>query len=121
VLPAIHGAKSSVVAITTGMNREIRATLKEATNVSFPIIDDTDGLIAEQFGPRWSLSDVGLIDAEMGLDLVSFRGTRPWILPMQARYLIGQDDVIAFANVAFDYDQRTEPTAILPALARLAS
>jgi hypothetical protein len=70
---------------------------------------------------RWSLSDVGLIDAEMGLDLVSFRGTRPWILPMQARYLIGQDDVIAFANVAFDYDQRAEPTAILPALARLAA
>jgi hypothetical protein len=38
---------------------------------------------------------------------------------MQARYLIQQDSVIAFANVAFDYDQRTEPAAMLPALARL--
>jgi hypothetical protein len=63
---------------------------------------------------------VDLIDAEMGLDLISFRGTRPWILPMQARYLIGQDGVIAFANVAFDYDQRSEPAAMLPALSRLS-
>ena len=71
------------------------------------------GSIAEQFGLRWSVSDVDLIDAEMGMDLISFRGTRPWILPMQARYLIRQDGVIAFANVAFDYDQRTEPAAVL--------
>jgi peroxiredoxin len=98
----------------------MHAVLKETTNISFPIIDDTDGQIAQQFGLRWSVDDVELIDTEMGLDLVSFRGTRPWILPMQARYLIRQDGVIAFANVAFDYEQRTEPGAVLPALARLA-
>jgi hypothetical protein len=39
---------------------------------------------------------------------------------MQARYLIQQDGVIAYANVAFNYEQRAEPGAVLPALARLA-
>jgi peroxiredoxin len=119
--PAIRDARSSVIAITRGLNSEVRAALKQTAPLSFPLIDDTDGGIAEQFGLRWSVSDVDLIDVEMGLDLVSFRGTRPWILPMQARYLIGQDGNIAFANVAFAYDQRTDPAAILPALTRLTA
>jgi peroxiredoxin len=117
--PAIRDARSSVIAITRGLNSEVRAA--QTAPLSFPLIDDTDGGIAEQFGLRWSVSDVDLIDVEMGSDLVSFRGTRPWILPMQARYLIGQDGNIAFANVAFAYDQRTEPAAILPALTRLTA
>ena len=36
-----------------------------------------------------------------------------------ARFVIGQDGVIAFANVAVDYDQRSEPTSILPVLREL--
>jgi peroxiredoxin len=119
--PEIRRVNCSVVAFTRGVTSEIRAALKHTTNISFPIIDDKDGLIAEQFGLRWSVSDVEQVDAEMGIDLISFRGTRPWILPMQARYLIDQDGVIAFANVAFDYDQRTEPAAMLPALSTLAA
>jgi peroxiredoxin len=119
--PEIRDTHSSVIAVTRGLNSEVRASLKQTAPLSFPLIDDTDGVIAEQFGLRWSLSDVDLIDAEMGMDLVSFRGTRPWILPMQARYLIRQDGVIAFANVAFDYDQRSEPAAMLPALSRLTA
>jgi peroxiredoxin len=119
--PIFRDAHAAVVAVTRGLNSDVRATLKQTTPFSFPLIDDTDGVIAEQFGLRWSVSDVDMIDAEMGMDLVSFRGTRPWILPMQARYLIRQDGIIAFANVAFDYDQRTEPAAILPALSRLTA
>ena len=38
---------------------------------------------------------------------------------MQARYVIGRDSVIAFAEVAFDYSRRSEPTEILPVLDRL--
>jgi hypothetical protein len=40
---------------------------------------------------------------------------------MQARYLVQEDGVVAFANVAFDYNQRTEPAAVLPVLAKLAA
>jgi hypothetical protein len=56
-------------------------------NISFPVVDDADGVIAEKFGLRCSVSDANLIDTETGMDLISFRGTRPWILPLQARYL----------------------------------
>ena len=121
ILPDIRNANASVVAITHGFDSDVRARLKQTVNISFPIVGDTDGLVAEQFGLRWGASDADLIDTEMGLDLISFRGTRPWIVPMQARYLVRQDSVVAFANVAFDYNQRTEPAAVLPALAQLSA
>jgi peroxiredoxin len=117
--PDIRKVNASVIALTRDLNQEVRTKLQETTEISFPIIDDTEGLIAEQFGLRWSVRDADLIDTATGANLVTMRGTRPWIIPMQARYLIQQDSVIAFANVAFDYDQRTEPAAMLPALARL--
>jgi hypothetical protein len=121
MLPDIRKANASVIAITHGLSRRVLATLGQTVNISFPVVDDTDGVIAEQFGLRWSVSDANLIDAETGMDLISFRGTRPWILPLQARHLLQQDRVVAFANVAFDYDQRTEPAAVLPALSKLAA
>jgi peroxiredoxin len=117
MMPDIRKAGASVFAITHGVSGDIRATLKQTVNTSFPIIGDDEGLAAEQFGLRWSASDANLLDAETGVDLVSFRGTRPWILPMQARYLIQQDHVVAFANIAFDYMERTEPVAMLSSLA----
>jgi hypothetical protein len=120
-LPDIRNANASVVAITHGFDSDVRARLKQTVNISFPIVGDTDGLVAEQFGLRWGASDADLIDTEMGLDLISFRGTRPWIVPMQARYPVRQDSVVAFANVAFDYNQRTEPAAVLPTLAELSA
>jgi peroxiredoxin len=101
ILPDIRNANASVVAIAHGLNSDVRDRLKQSVNISFPIAGDTDGLAAEQFGLRWAASDGDLIDAEMGMDLISFRGTRPWIFPMQARYLIQQDGVVAFANCRF--------------------
>jgi hypothetical protein len=38
---------------------------------------------------------------------------------MQARFVIDPSGVIVFANVAFDYDQLSEPAAVLPVLAKL--
>jgi peroxiredoxin len=114
-------ANASVIAITRDLRPDARIKLKQAAAISFPVIDDTDGLIAELFGLRWGPSDASLIATEAGTDLVTLRGTAPWILPMQARYLIQQDGVIAFANVAFDYNERTDPDAVLPKLAELAA
>jgi peroxiredoxin len=39
---------------------------------------------------------------------------------MPARYVIGQDGIIAYAEVNPDYTVRPEPAAMLPVLERLA-
>jgi hypothetical protein len=38
---------------------------------------------------------------------------------MQARYVIAQNGVIAYADVNSDYTQQSEPSEILPVLHRL--
>jgi peroxiredoxin len=119
IMPDIRKANASVVVITHGLETTVRQHLRQTTNFGFPIVDDVNGDVAEQFGIRWPAEDANRIESALGTDLVSFRGTSPWILPMQARYVIGQDGIIVFANVAIDYDQRSEPASILPVLAEL--
>jgi peroxiredoxin len=117
ILPDIQQANASIVVITHRLEDSVRQYLRQNSNFSFPIVNDVDGAVAEQFGIRWAADDASLIESAMGTDLIAMRGTAPWILPMQARYVIGQDGVIAFANVAIDYEQRSEPAAIVPLLA----
>jgi hypothetical protein len=44
-----------------------------------------------------------------------------WILPVQARYVIGADGIIAYADINADYHHQPEPAEILPVLRRLQS
>jgi peroxiredoxin len=119
ITPDIRKANASIVVITHDLEAAARQRLRQTTNFGFPIVDDVAGEVAEQFGIRWAPEDASLIESALGADLVTLRGTGPWILPMQARYVIGRDGVIVFANIAADYDQRSEPATILPVLAEL--
>jgi hypothetical protein len=42
-----------------------------------------------------------------------------WVLPMPARYVVGTDGIIAYAEVNPDYTQRPDPGELLPVLDRL--
>jgi peroxiredoxin len=55
------------------------------------------------------------------VDLAIINGEPSWTLPMPARYVIGQDGVIAYAEVNPDYTRRPEPDELLPVLERLRS
>ncbi len=112
IMPEIDKAKASVVAITHSMEKTVRERLRQTINLGFPIVDDMDGTVAQQFGIRWPVEDAHLIETALGTDLPLSRGLGPWILPMQARYVIGQDGIIAYANIAGDYDQRSEPASV---------
>jgi peroxiredoxin len=118
-VPDLRKANASIAAITHGLEKDVREKLRRTASLSFPILDDIDGNVAEQFGIRWPAEDANLIETELGMNLVTLRGSGPWIVPMQARFVIDPNGVIVFANIAFDYDQRSEPAAVLPVLAKL--
>jgi peroxiredoxin len=88
-------------------------------SLGFPVLEDEAGDVAVQFGIRWSAEDSRLIERALGLDLATFGGTEPWIVPMQARFAIDRHGIIAFAELAFDYNERSEPIGLVPLLARL--
>ena len=112
-----RGAFLIVVSQQTAANsRKAQRTNK----LGFPIVGDKDGELAAKFGIRWHLpDDVQAVHKQLGADLVAFNGEDSWTLPMPARYVIGQDGVIAYAEVNPDYTRRPEPSDVFAVLDQL--
>ncbi|MBE7202041.1 MAG: AhpC/TSA family protein [Parafilimonas terrae] len=119
-MPRIRSAGSSAVAITRSQlpGHGLQAAADHPD--SFPTLEDGTGEVAVGFGIRWSMEDSELIDRYLGADIVTLRSTQPWICPMQARFLVGRDGRIAFAESAFGYEGRTEPSELIPLLTRVS-
>ncbi len=112
---------ASLVAISPQSAANSRKSVRQ-NDLAFPILSDTHNDLAAAFGLRFEMPDY-LIDLYKGLknDLPSFNGDPSWTLPMPARYVIGQDGVILYAEVNPDYTRRPEPEDMLPALRRVTS
>uniref|UniRef100_B0T999 thioredoxin-dependent peroxiredoxin n=1 Tax=Caulobacter sp. (strain K31) TaxID=366602 RepID=B0T999_CAUSK len=89
-------------------------------NVGFSILSDQGGEVTNQYGVRWHAPDyLQEIHKAVGADLTQFNGDDSWNLAMPARYVIGTDGVIVFAEVNADYTQRPDPSELFPVLDRL--
>lgn len=121
VLPEIRAAGGSLVALSPQTAPNSRKSVRQ-NNLSFPILSDVKGEVAAAFGLRFSLPDY-LVELYKSLknDLPTFNDDPAWTLPMPARYVIGQDGTILYAEVNPDYTRRPEPEEMLPALRRGAS
>lgn len=120
-LPEFAALGASLVAISPQTPVNSRKSVRQNT-LSFPILSDKENDVAAAFGLRFALPDY-LVDLYKGLknDLPSFNGDPSWTLPMPARFVIGQDGVILYAEVNPDYTRRPEPEDMLPALRHSAS
>lgn len=85
--------------------------------LGFPILSDKGGKLTGKFGLRWTAPEyLREIHRQVGADLTMFNGDDSWTLPMPARYVIGRDSVIAYAEVNPDYTRRPEPSEVFPVL-----
>ena len=92
------------------------------TRSDFPILSDPHSDVAAAFGLRFKQPDY-LIELYKNVyknDLEVVNGDPSWTLPMPARFLIGQDGTILYAEVDPDYTRRPDPEAILPVMAKVA-
>jgi len=114
--PEIEYRGASVVALSMQNASNSRKSRRE-NHLGFPILLDFKGLVADQFGLRFKLSDE-LVDVykQFGNDLAQVNGEPSWMLPMPARYVIDQDGVVAYAEVNPDYTKRPDPSELLPVL-----
>lgn len=119
VQPQIEARGARLVAISPQTPANSRKSQRD-NKLSFPILSDTGAAVADQFGLRFSLPD-DLIEVyrQFGNDLSKINNDPSWVLPMPARYVIGPDGVIAYAEVNPDYTRRPDPSDLLPALDRL--
>lgn len=110
---------ASLVAVSQQTAANSRKS-QRANKLGFPILGDKGGTLAEKFGIRWGVpDDLKQIHKEVGANLEAFNGDDSWTLPMPARYVIGQDGVIAYSEVNPDYTRRPEPADVFPVLEAL--
>jgi peroxiredoxin len=117
-LPAFEAAGAELVAISPQTAPNSRKSVRQ-NGLGFPILSDPRNEVAAAFGLRFGLPDY-LVDLYKSLknDLPAFNGDPSWTLPMPARYVIGQDGTILYAEVNPDYTRRPEPEDMLPAVRR---
>lgn len=118
-LPEIQARGANLVAISPQTPPNSRKSQRQNA-LDFPILSDLGGEVGAAFGLRFSLPDY-LIELykSFGNDLPLINQDPSWTLPMPARYVIGTDGVIAYAEVNPDYTQRPDPSELLPTLDRL--
>jgi peroxiredoxin len=119
-LPEIETRGARLVAISPQTAANSRRSQRE-NKLAFPILTDPHNDVAAGFGLRFGLPDY-LVDLyknafKNNLDLVN--GDDSWTLPMPARFIIGQDSVIRYAEVNPDYTRRPDPSELLPVLDQL--
>jgi peroxiredoxin len=118
-LDDIKARGASLVALsqqTLANNRKSR----RKNDLDFPILSDKGGEVGAAFGIRWVIpEEMREVHRQLGGPIPNFNGEESWTLPMPARYVVGQDGVIVYAEVNPDYTRRPEPSDLLPILDRL--
>ena len=117
----IEARGANLVAISQQTQSNSRNSQRQ-NGLGFPILSDHGGEVGAQFGVRWTAPEyLREVHRALGADLARFNGEESWTLPMPARYVIGQNGVIAYAEVNADYTRRPEPSAIYPVLEQMRS
>lgn len=110
---------ASLIAISMQGASDSRKSQRD-NKLSFPILTDQNGALAEKFGIRWSLQDYVIpIHQGFGVELPRIHGDGQWNLPMPARYVVDTDGTVAYAEVNPDYTRRPEPADLFPVLDKL--
>jgi peroxiredoxin len=119
-LPELAAQGAKLVAISPQTAANSRRSARE-NKLGFPILSDPGNELASRFGLRFKLQDylIDLYKTAFKNDLAVVNGDKSWTLPMPARFVIGQDGIIAYAEVNPDYTNRPDPSEMLPTLRRL--
>ena len=114
--PQIEARGARLIAVSQQTAANSRKSQRQ-NKLGFPILSDPGGKVGALFGVRWTVpAYLREIHRALGADLTQFNGEDSWTLAMPARYVIGGDGVIAYAEVNPDYTRRPDPAHLLPVL-----
>lgn len=113
-LPEIAARGANIVPISPQAPPNSHKSIRQNA-LTFPIFSDPMGKVAEAFGLRFALPGY-LIELYNSLKnhLPAFNSDLSWTLPMRARYVIGTDGVIAYAEVNPDYPSSRTRASLYP-------
>ncbi|MBO9600091.1 MAG: AhpC/TSA family protein [Cohnella sp.] len=93
----------------------------EKEQLTFPVLSDPDGRVADSFGLLFELPDylVQTYAGTLKLNLAEYNRTDRWVLPVPATYIIDKNGMIRRASVNADFMERMEPEDIVRQLKQL--
>lgn len=116
ILPDIHGLGAQLIAVNP-QNPDKSLSMKEKAGLTFTVLSDVQGLVAEKYRLRFDIPVyIREIYEKMGLNLTEHNAGGEWSLPVPATMVIAQNAVIRSAFIDPDYTKRMEPQDILDAL-----
>jgi peroxiredoxin len=119
VYEEIKGLGAELVAVCPQRQEHLTAIVNK-NSLTFDIVHDVGNNLAEAFGLKFKLPDyIAELYAGFGIDLLRVNGDDSLTLPMPARFVIGQNGVIASADFDPDYTIRPEPAKTVEDLKRL--
>jgi len=119
ILPQIKQAGASFVAVSP-MTPDNSLQMKDSNELEFEVLSDVGNKVAARYttimkNPETSIQAM----TDLGYDFHSFYDDTSAELPVPAIFVIAKNGTVVFAGSAGgDYRERTEPQAILDALAR---
>ncbi|CAL2101648.1 Peroxiredoxin [Tenacibaculum sp. 190130A14a] len=89
----------------------------EQQRLNYDLLTDNGNNIASAFGLRWTMIDPlkSLYDS-FGINLPKYNGDTSWTLPIPARFIIGENGIIKYAEFSVDYTKRPNPDVLLDIL-----
>jgi peroxiredoxin len=106
----INSLGASLLMISPQTEEHSRTFVK-IKKLSMEILSDPDNQTAEKYGLVFTVpEDLKQVYLKFGTDLLKYNGDDSWRLPMPARYIIDQDQVIRYAEVNPDYTIRPDPS-----------
>ncbi len=112
-----HEAKPvQIVAISSEIQQYTRALRTEA-GAEFPFLTDFGGGYALSINLAiWVDEAMSGMIGGAGWDIPGYQGGTPWVLPIPAVFVVGQDGIVAARHVDPDYRRRMELDALMDAI-----
>lgn len=114
--PEVKALGARIVAITPEV-RKFTSELADATDAQFPILSDLDNAYALDVGVAIKVpEEKRAAMTAAGWDISDYMGTRSWMLPIPATFVVGTDGAVRARFVDPDYRRRMDVEEILAAL-----
>lgn len=91
-------------------------------HLTFDILSDPGNQTAENYRLVFNFpKDLKKVYLQFGIDLLKYNGDDSWRLPLSARYIIDQNQMVRYAEVSPDYTVRPDPSHTLEALKEIGT
>jgi peroxiredoxin len=98
----------------------LTADYAKKNDLPFPVLSDIDLGYSLSLGLIfWVGAEVQRLYQDVGIDLEKYHGNAGNLLPMAAKFIVGQDGLVKARQVNIEFRERMEPEAIVAALEQL--